>query len=131
MKGGGRCWFAVDSKSFEISVEVYGERCKGIIVERSRGFTSWVRFGSLSLCCLLEGWRPAAGVVSEGKGIMGGWALLAEKLRSLGVMSRDEPGKATFYGIGNTVGESEEKPKILYIYAFESWGEPIGILKEG
>ena len=55
MKGGGRCWFAVDSKSFEISVEVFGERCKGIIVERSRGFTSWVRFGSFSLCCLLEG----------------------------------------------------------------------------
>ena len=38
-KRGGRCWFAVDSKSFEISVEVYGERLKGIIVERSRGFT--------------------------------------------------------------------------------------------
>ena len=54
-KRGGRCWFAMDSKSFEISVEVHGERCKGIIVERSRGFTSWVRFGSLSLCCLLEG----------------------------------------------------------------------------
>ena len=52
---GGRCWFAVDSKSFEISVDVSGERLKGIIVEKSRGFTSWIRFGNFSLCCLLEG----------------------------------------------------------------------------
>ena len=49
-----RSWFAVDSKSFEIYVDVFGEKCKGIIVERSRGFTSWIKFGSLSLCCLLE-----------------------------------------------------------------------------
>ncbi|RVW24176.1 hypothetical protein CK203_087044 [Vitis vinifera] len=52
---GGRCWFAVDSKSFEISMDVSGERLKGIIVEKSRGFTSWIRFGNLNLCCLLEG----------------------------------------------------------------------------
>ncbi|RVW89588.1 hypothetical protein CK203_036425 [Vitis vinifera] len=35
---GGRSSFAVDSKSFEISVDVFGEKLKGIIVERSRGF---------------------------------------------------------------------------------------------
>ena len=67
MKGGGRCWVAVDSKSFEISVEVFGERCKGIIVERSRGFTSWVRFGSFSLCYLLEGVEACCrGVIVQG-----------------------------------------------------------------
>ncbi|RVW99472.1 hypothetical protein CK203_038437 [Vitis vinifera] len=37
-KRGGRCWFAMDSKSFEISVEVYGERwveacCRSDIVQ--------------------------------------------------------------------------------------------------
>ena len=30
---------------------------------------------------------------SEGKGFLGGWTLLAEKLRSLGILTRDEPGK--------------------------------------
>ena len=50
-----RSWFAVDSKSFEISMDVFGEKLKGIIVEISKGFTSWIRFGRLSLCCLLEG----------------------------------------------------------------------------
>ncbi|RVX19200.1 hypothetical protein CK203_008571 [Vitis vinifera] len=172
MKGGGRCWFAVDSKSFEISVEVFGERCKGIIVERSRGFTSWVRFGSFSLCCLLEGveaccrgvivqglvkrWEDGgrrfklesrvneAGrfllcsvvdqeskryclVFPEGKGIMGGWVLLAEKLRFLGVMSRDEPrGNATFYGTGSTVGESAGKAQKSYADVVKSREKKIG-----
>ena len=160
-KRGGRCWFAVDSKSFEISVEVYGERRKGIIVERSKGFTSWVRFGNLSLCCLLEGveaccrgdivqglvkrWEDGgrrfklesraneAGrfllcsvvdpeskryclVFPEGKGVLGGWVLLAEKLRFLGVLSRDEPrGTTAFYGTGNTNGEIEGKAKKSYV----------------
>ena len=54
-KRGGSCWFAVDSKSFEISMDVLGKKLKGIIVERNRGFTSWIRFGSSSLCWLLEG----------------------------------------------------------------------------
>lgn len=172
MKGGGRCWFAVDSKSFEISVEVIGERCRGIIVERSRGFTSWVRFGSLSLCCLLEGveaccrgvfvqglvkrWEDGgrrfklesraneAGrfllcsvvdlesrryclVFPEGKGILGGWVLLAEKLRSLGVMSRDEPrGNAVSYGTGSTVGESKGKAQKSYVDVVKSREKKVG-----
>ena len=54
-KRGGSCWFAVDSKSFEISMDVLGKKLKGIIVERNRGFTSWIRFGNSSLCWLLEG----------------------------------------------------------------------------
>ena len=66
-KRGGKCWFAMDSKSFGISVEAYGERLKGIIVERSRGFTSWIRFGNLSLRCLLEGVEACyRGVIVQG-----------------------------------------------------------------
>ena len=52
---GGKSGFAVDAKSFEISVDAFREKLKGIIMERSRGFTSWIKFGGLSLCCLLEG----------------------------------------------------------------------------
>ena len=123
---GGRSWFAVNSKSFEIYVDVFGEKCKGIIVERSRGFTLWIKFGSLSLCCLLEeveacckgefaqrfvkSWENGGRkfkskrrvneasrfllcfavdskakkyclVFPKGKGILGGWVLLAKKLR--------------------------------------------------
>ena len=36
-------------------MDVLRKKLKGIIVERSRGFTSWIRFGSSSLCWLLEG----------------------------------------------------------------------------
>ncbi|RVW73596.1 hypothetical protein CK203_056989 [Vitis vinifera] len=102
---GGKSSFAVDSKSFEISVDVFGEKLKGIIVERSRGFTSWIRFGSLSLCCLLKGveacYREAKKyclVFPEGKGILGGWALLTEKLRSLGSKKIRESNVATVGG---------------------------------
>ncbi|RVX10509.1 hypothetical protein CK203_017074 [Vitis vinifera] len=131
-KRGGRCWFAVDSKSFEISVEVYGERCKGIIVERSRGFTSWVMFGSLSLCCLLERveaccrgdivqglvkrWEDGGRSVSKRKRYFGRWVLLVEKLRFLGVLSWDEPrGTAASDGTGSIDGESEGKAQKSYV----------------
>ena len=152
---GGRCWFAVDSKSFEISVDVSGERLKGIIVERNKGFTLWIKFENFSLCCLLEGvkaccrgklvqrfvksWedggrkfkleRPANEadrfllcsvvdsevkkyclVFPEGKGILGGWALLAEKLCSLGVLTRDEPrGVFDFFKTKSRVRAPERK----------------------
>ncbi|RVW28242.1 hypothetical protein CK203_083673 [Vitis vinifera] len=51
---GGSCWFAVESKTFEISTEVVGEKLRGVVLERSSGFSSWIRFGELSLCCLRE-----------------------------------------------------------------------------
>ena len=167
---GGRSWFAVDSKSFEISVE-FREKLKGIIVERSRGFTSWIRFGSLSLCCLLEGveaycrgelakrfvksWEDGDRkfklercaneadkfllcfvvdseakkyclVFSEGKGILGGWALLAEKLRSLGVLTRDEPkGVFDFFRTESRVGALEGKAKNSYADVMKSREEKI------
>ncbi|RVW62984.1 hypothetical protein CK203_059290 [Vitis vinifera] len=93
---GGSCWFAIGSKSFEISVDVLGKKLKGIIVERSRGFTLWIRFGSSNLCWLLEGVEVTVGGVWARfvkSWEDGGWALLADKLRSLGISTRDELGK--------------------------------------
>ena len=52
---GGRSWSVVDSKLFEILVEDMRGKLKGCIWERSRGISSWIRFGEVSLRCLLEG----------------------------------------------------------------------------
>ena len=52
---GGRCCFVVESKSFEILVEELGGKLKGCIWERSKGFSSWIRFGEASLRCILDG----------------------------------------------------------------------------
>ena len=54
---GGRSRFVVESKLFEIEIEVEesGGKLKGCIWEKSRGFDSWIRFGEASLHCLLEG----------------------------------------------------------------------------
>ena len=52
---GGRSWFAVEAKSFEIVVEVEGGKLIGNIWERCRGVTSWIKFGDASLRCLLGG----------------------------------------------------------------------------
>ena len=52
---GGKGWFAVEKKSFEIYVEDLGERLRGVIVERSRSFSSWIRFGQQGLESLLQG----------------------------------------------------------------------------
>ena len=52
---GGRVWFAVESKSFEILIDEVGGKLRGCIWERSKGITSWIRFGDVSLCRLLAG----------------------------------------------------------------------------
>ena len=52
---GGKSWFAVESKSFEISIEVIRGRLRGTIWERSKGLSSWIRFGEKGLSLLLEG----------------------------------------------------------------------------
>ncbi|RVW64331.1 hypothetical protein CK203_047013 [Vitis vinifera] len=44
---------------------VFGKKQRGIIVERSRGFTSWIRFGESSLGWLLEEWRLVVGGKKE------------------------------------------------------------------
>ena len=132
---GGRCWFAVDSRSFDISVEVVGGKLRGIIEERGRGFSSWIRFGDLSFRCLLKGvefccrdevlarWNKSweeggrkfklerhsneAGrflfcavvteevnrfslIFLEGRGHLGGWVVLDEKLHYLGIIPFSE-----------------------------------------
>ena len=169
---GGRCWFAVDSKSFEISVDVSGERLKGIIVERNKGFTLWIKFENFSLCCLLEGvkaccrgklvqrfvksWEDGGRkfklesranevgrfllcyvvdleakryclVFPEGKGILGGWVLLAEKLRSLGVLTRDEPrGVFAYYRTGCRDWAFEGRAKNSYVDAVKTREKILG-----
>ena len=136
---GRKAWFAIEAKSFEITVEEAGKRLKGYIWERSKGFTSWMRFGDLSLRCLLSdleacekvhknggwssGWeeegrkykmerrsnkagyfllctvrdagQKSFGItVPEGKGWKGGWRLLSETLRGIGVVpSGGQPEK--------------------------------------
>ena len=127
---GGKSWFAVESKTFKISIEEIRGKPRGIILERSKGFSSWIKFGEKSFSFLLEGvedwcrgesssgclkvWEEGrrkyrlecrsneAGryllssvrdleakrfclVFLEGKGLVGGWFLLAQKLMALGV----------------------------------------------
>lgn len=45
----------VESKFFELQVEVVGEKLKECIWEKYRGTTSWIRFGKVSLSHLLDG----------------------------------------------------------------------------
>ena len=52
---GGRCWFSVETKSFEISVKETGGKLRGVILERSKGCSSWIHFRHVSLECLLQG----------------------------------------------------------------------------
>ena len=52
---GAKSWFPVESKSFKISLEEVGGKLSGRIVERSKGFSSWIRFREFSLCNLLDG----------------------------------------------------------------------------
>ena len=50
-----RCEFAVESKSFEFTMEGKGKKAKCFITERSRGVASWVRFGIEGMEKLLMG----------------------------------------------------------------------------
>ena len=52
---GGRCWYVVESKSFEILVGLFGGKLKGKISDRSRETSLWIRFGEWIFGCLLEG----------------------------------------------------------------------------
>ena len=55
MKPGGRCWFGVEKKTFEIIIEEQKGRVRGKICERGPKSSSWIRFGGKSLSLLLEG----------------------------------------------------------------------------
>ena len=50
---GGRRWFVVESKSFELLIDDVEGKLRGCIWERCRGLTSWIRFGDASLSSLL------------------------------------------------------------------------------
>ena len=52
---GGRCWFGVELKTFEISIEEHKGKVHGKISERGPKFSSWIRFGGKGLSLLLEG----------------------------------------------------------------------------
>ena len=127
---GGRCWFGVELKTFEISIEEHKGKVHGKICERGPKFSSWIRFGGKGLFLLLEGVESCCGLKErapfrkfwsegnrgyslelrrnnagrflfcvvrdaenkrfslafpEGRGLVGGWKVLASKLRSLGV----------------------------------------------
>ncbi|RVX01710.1 hypothetical protein CK203_024397 [Vitis vinifera] len=153
--GGGRCCFVVESKSFEILINPSGGKLRGIIMERSKGFSNWIRFGEFGLRCLLGGveaccredkfgkviktWEEegrkfrlelranGAGrfilcsvrdleakrfslVFPEGRGLIGGWVLIAEKLRSLGIHLLAE-NKAGVGLVGAKEGRRVEEKK--------------------
>ena len=46
---GGICWFGVESKTFEISLELGKGKMVGKIVEKGRRFSAWIRFGERAL----------------------------------------------------------------------------------
>ena len=46
---GGKAWFAVEAKSFEIAIEEKGKKLKGCIWERCKGVTLWIKFEDSSL----------------------------------------------------------------------------------
>ena len=77
---GGRSWFVVESKSFEILVEDLGGKLKGCIWERSRGVSSWIRFGEVSLRCLLEGVEACCREVDNRSWVIG-WEEGSRKYR--------------------------------------------------
>ena len=128
-------WFAVEAKSFEITVEGAGKKTKYVITERSRGYVSWICFGEEGLFYLLKNVEECLNAPTlvrrslvwseygrlfrleckenkdgrfllcsakdvegknhrlffpEGRGFLNGWALLAEKLRGLGIKRQEE-----------------------------------------
>ena len=64
---GGKCWFVIESKTFEVSVEEVRGKIRGTILERSRGFSSWIRFGVTSLRKFLEGLEECCGEERKGR----------------------------------------------------------------
>ena len=127
---GGKCWFGVELKTFEIGIEEFKGKVCGKICEIGPKFSSWIRFGGKGLPLLQKGVESCCGLKErasfwkfwskgdrdysleicsnragrflfcvvrevenkiftlaflEGRGLVGGWKLLASKLRSLGI----------------------------------------------
>ncbi|RVW28981.1 hypothetical protein CK203_113189 [Vitis vinifera] len=110
-----------------------GGKLRGIIMERSKGFSNWIRFGEFGLRCLLGGveaccredkfgkviktweeegrkFRLELRANGAGRGLIGGWVLIAEKLRSLGIHLLDE-NKAGVGLVGAKEGRRVEEKK--------------------
>ena len=68
----GKRWFAVESKSFDISVEELGGRLRGVIVERGRGYSRWVRLGSLVYAAFWQEWKLVVEMLGCRGGVKGG-----------------------------------------------------------
>ena len=52
---GGKVWFAVEAKPFEIVMDEKDKKLNGCIWECCKGVMSWITFGDLSLQSLLLG----------------------------------------------------------------------------
>ena len=50
-----KCWFGVNSKTFEISVNEAKGKVFRIVCERRTYFSSWIRFNGKALFFILEG----------------------------------------------------------------------------
>ena len=50
-----RVWFAIEAKSFELTVDGVGRRQKYVITERSRAVVAWIRFGEEGVRTLVKG----------------------------------------------------------------------------
>lgn len=55
MMFGGKGWFKIESKSFEISVDFSEGKIFGVITGQGRSFLTWIRFREWGLALLLEG----------------------------------------------------------------------------
>ena len=51
----GKCWFGVESKTFEISVDEAKGKVLGTVCKRSPNFSSWIHFSGKGFSFLLEG----------------------------------------------------------------------------
>ncbi|RVW44889.1 hypothetical protein CK203_109629 [Vitis vinifera] len=61
-KRGGSCWFAVDSKSFEISMDVLGKKLKGLLWKEIEDSLRGLGSGTPACAGYWKEWRLAAGV---------------------------------------------------------------------
>ncbi|RVX00662.1 hypothetical protein CK203_030419 [Vitis vinifera] len=119
-KRGGRCWFAVESKSYEITAEVTGERPKGECLMLGH-VKSWEDGGRRYK---LEIRENKAGRRKKCFGRMG---IVGRKTSFLGVGSQEESkGTAAFYGTGCSDGEYVRKAKKSYVEAVKTRGKKFG-----
>ncbi|RVW12515.1 hypothetical protein CK203_082428 [Vitis vinifera] len=148
------CWFAIELKSFEISIDQARGRLVGTITERGRGFVEWIKFGAKSLSQLLEGVEEFCNNADRKKdsktwleggrrsGMVGGWVLLANKLRSLGIVpptiSPEVPKMVVFsQGLTNSTvrGGADSLRRTLFYRRkrlwLDKWVPEAGCVREG